>query len=118
MAFWIVRVFTELSPLVITDSVDTTSVKIDYADLVAVMLTGVSIVLAALGLVVALIAVIGWNSIGDRVSSLATAFLQKSVKEGGELHELVKQEAKSIIYRGIDPVDPDFSEEPESEEEK
>jgi hypothetical protein len=74
------------------------------------MLTGVSLILAALGFVVAILAIIGWNSIGDRVSSLAKSFLQDSMKEGGELHNLVKNEAKSIIYRDIEPIDTQFEE--------
>jgi len=74
------------------------------------MLTGVSIILAALGFVVAILAFIGWNSIGNKVSELATTFLQDAIKEGGELHTLVKDEAKSIIYRGIEPINTDYDE--------
>lgn len=32
------------------------------------------------------------------------------MKEGGELHNLVKNEAKSIIYRDIEPIDTQFEE--------
>lgn len=84
--------------------------RISYSDFVSIMLTGVSLILAALGFVVALLAFIGWNSIGDRVSSLAKTFLQDAMKEGGELHDLVKNEAKSIIYRGVEPVDTQYDE--------
>ena len=46
----------------------------------------------------------------ERVSSLAKTFLQDAMKDGGELHNLVKEDAKSIIYREVEPVDTDFEE--------
>lgn len=107
-AYGIVAAASTLSPFSIVDANPTA--KIDYADFVSIMLTGVSLILAALGFVVAILAFIGWNSIGDRVSSLAKTFLQDAMQEGGQLHTLVKNEAKSIIYRGIEPVDTEFEE--------
>ncbi|MGO4915693.1 hypothetical protein [Pseudogemmobacter sp. W21_MBD1_M6] len=90
--------------------------RINYSDFVSIMLTGVSLILAALGFVMALLAFIGWNSIGDRVSSLAKTFLKDAMEEGGELHNLVKEEAKSIIYRGVEPVDTQYDEGAREEE--
>ncbi|WP_299507512.1 hypothetical protein [Cypionkella sp.] len=92
--------------------------SINYADFVSIMLTGVSLILAALGFVVALIAIAGWNSIGERVSSLATTFLKDAMKEGGELHKLVKEEAKEIMYRDIEPIDTEFTDDAKEEEKK
>lgn len=87
------------------------SISISYVDVVSIMLTAVSVILGALGFVVAILAFIGWNSIGDKVTTASREFLRESVKEGGDLHALVKKEAKSIIYRGIEPVDTEFEEE-------
>jgi len=108
IAYGIVAAASALSPFSIVDATPTT--EIDYSDFVSIMLTGVSIILAALGFVVAILAFIGWNSIGNKVSELATTFLQDAIKEGGELHTLVKDEAKSIIYRGIEPINTDYDE--------
>ncbi|MCT8327926.1 hypothetical protein [Albidovulum sediminis] len=107
-AYGIVHAASTLTPFSVADASPRTS--IDYADFVSIMMTGISLILAALGFVVAILAFIGWNSIGDRVSSLAKTFLQDAIKEGGELHDLVKNEAKSIIYRGVEPVDTEFEE--------
>jgi|GEM_PF-1691766 len=107
-AYGIISAASTLSPFSITEGNPTA--KIEYADFVSIMLTGVSLILAALGFVVAILAFIGWNSIGERVSSLAKTFLQDAMQEGGQLHTLVKSEAKSIIYRGIEPVDTEFEE--------
>ena len=86
------------------------TVNINYVDFVSIMMTSVSLILAALGFVIAILAFIGWNSIGAKVSTSAKEFLKESVKDGGELHKLVRAEAKEIIYRGIEPVDTDFEE--------
>ena len=91
------------------------TVNISYVDFVSIMMTAVSLILAALGFVIAILAFIGWNSIGAKVSTSAKEFLKESVKDGGELHNLVRAEAKEIIYRGIEPVDTDFEEEEGSE---
>lgn len=109
---------SSLSPYTLTNGEASSTTSLEYKDFVSIMLTAVSIILAALGFVVALLAVIGWNSIGDRVSSLAKTYLQDAMKEGGTLHDLVKAEAKEIIYRGVEPVDTDFDEEQETEDKK
>lgn len=98
-AYGIVQAASALSPFSVVNANPTT--KLDYADFVSIMLTGVSLILAALGFVVAILAIIGWNSIGERVSSLAQTFLKESMSEGGELHNLVKSEAQSSIYQNM-----------------
>ena len=104
--------------------------QIEYTDLVSIMLTGVSIILAALGFVVALLAFIGWNSIGERVSSLSTklfhasltdegelrSIVRNSLQEGGELYSLVQEEAKEIIYRAVEPIDSEGSDDTDVED--
>lgn len=91
-----------------------TTISLSYVDLVSILMTAVSIILAGLGFVIAILGIIGWNSIGAKVSESAKEFLKDSVKEGGELHRLVKEEAKEIIYAGIQPVDSEFDESEET----
>jgi len=121
LAYGLVVVATLLSPFTLASSGSGSTAQMDYSDFVSIMLTGVSLILAALGFVVALIAVIGWNSIGDRVSSLSTKLftdsldedgelrelVRVSLQEGGELYDLVQEEAKDIIYRGVQAIDED-----------
>lgn len=97
------------SPVQITRN-SPAEITLSYVDLVSIMLTAVSIILAALGFVIAILGFVGWNSIGAKVSQSAKEFLKESVEDGGELHRLVKEEAKEIIYAGIQPVDSDFDE--------
>jgi hypothetical protein len=115
-AYGIIAVASALTPLTVAGNATRTS--IDYADFISIMLTGVSLILGALGFVVAILAFIGWNSIGDRVSSLATSFLKDGLKEGGELRSLIRNEAKDIIFRDIEPVDIEFEDAPDGEKEK
>lgn len=105
---------SSISPISIGGPANKT-VQLSYTDFVSIMLTAVSIILAALGFVIALLAFIGWNSIGNRVSQSAKEFLRESVKDGGELHRLVKNEAKEIIYKGVQPIDEDYDEDSEGE---
>jgi hypothetical protein len=136
------RLVSHFSPFVISASSGANTVEISYTAFVSIMLTAVSIILAALGLVFAIVAVIGWNTIGERVSSLATTFLQNSFKDGGDMHKtigervsslattflqnsfkdggdlhtLVKKETQSIIYKGVEAAD--LSETPNEEKEE
>lgn len=98
------------SPIQVTRT-SPAAVSLSYVDFVSIMLTAVSVILAALGFVIAILAFIGWNSIESKVSSSAKEFLRESIEDGGELHRLVKEEAKEIIYRDIQPVDSDYDEE-------
>ena len=104
LVWGIVWVLRHHSPIRIDDTSPAGQVAISYQDLVSIMLAAVSVILAALGFVVAVLAVIGWRSLDSRVASVAIAFLKKSVAEGGEIHDIVKSEAKSIIFRGIEPM--------------
>lgn len=88
--------------------------QIDYPTFISIMLTAVSVILAGLGFVIAILAFIGWNSIGERVSTLATQFLRDAFNDGGPLHKMVKEEVKDIMYRDISPVDTDYNDEEES----
>lgn len=91
-------------------------VQIDYQTFVSIMLTAVSVILAGLGFVIAILAFIGWNSIGERVSVLVTSFLKDALNDGGPLHNMVKEEVKDIMYRDISPVDTDYHDESEQVE--
>jgi hypothetical protein len=109
LAIGLANVISATSPVQIIES--SNRVEISYSDFISIMLTGVSIILAVLGFVIAILAFVGWNTIGERVNGLAISFLQDAIKEDGKLYNLVKDEAKNIIYRGIDPIDEEFSEE-------
>lgn len=119
VAIFLVWLVLKVQPFRVSVSANVTQISISYPDLVSLMLTAVSIILAALGFVVAIVAVVGWNSIGDRVSTLSRQFLsnslsdggelksmvQKSLLPGGELHTLVGREVRKVAYQGVEAFD-------------
>lgn len=118
LALVLLKFTTYFSPFLVTTSAGSNVLSISYVDFVSIMLTVVTVILAALGLVFAILAVIGWNTIRERVSSLATIFLQNSIKEGGELHDLVQKETQLIMYRGVEPANLPEDDDVEKEEKK
>jgi hypothetical protein len=104
LALGLLKLSSHFAPFTVSPTAGSNVVSISYIDFVSIMLTAVSIILASLGLVFAIVAVVGWNTIRERVSSLATTFLQNSIKEGGELHDLVKKETQSIMYKDVEPA--------------
>ncbi len=107
-----------LSPFTLSQGHAGTLNQIEYSDFIAILLTAVTVVLGALGFVVALLAFVGWNSIQGRVEDQTQHLISKSLQEDGDLKELVKKslmkggslyklvqdEANRIIYSGIEPV--------------
>lgn len=105
------ELLTNFSPIKFS-SAHKSAIEISYVDFVSIMMTGVSVILAALGFVIAILAFIGWSAIGAKVKETAETFLKNSVDDGGELHEAVRKEAREIYrYLGVEAVDTDFNEE-------
>lgn len=111
----ILHFLSNASPVQFVSAPTGTTTQIDYQTFISIMLTAVTVVLAGLGFVVAVLAFIGWNSIGDRVSALATTFLKNALDDGGSLHNMVKDEVKEIMYGEIQPVDFEFEDDEQSE---
>ncbi len=107
--------FYAAAPIEFVNTPSGSVAQIDYPTFISIMLTAVTVVLAGLGFVVAILAFIGWNSIGERVSTLATSFLKKALDDGGSLHNMVKDEVKDIMYSEIEPVDFDYGDDEQTE---
>lgn len=83
----------------------TSAYTISYADFIAVLLTAVSVLLTLLGLILAVLAFVGWRSITGTVESRTEAFLDEGFREGNPLHELVIKRTQEIMFRGITNID-------------
>lgn len=83
----------------------TSDYTISYADFIAVILTAVSVLLTLLGLILAVLAFVGWRSITGTVESRTEAFLDEGFKEGNPLHDLVLRRTQEIMFRGITDID-------------
>ncbi|WP_417840177.1 hypothetical protein [Tritonibacter scottomollicae] len=120
VAMAIFHVISLLAPFTLTAGQANFKSQINYSDFIAIILTAVTVVLGALGFVVAILAFVGWNSIQGRVEEQTERVIAESLEENGELKELVKaslkkggtlyklvqDEANRIIYSGILPVGP------------
>lgn len=129
MAIGLAKAFAHLSPFTISGGLNSSNREIDYSDFIAILLTAVTVILGALGFVVALLAFVGWNSIQSKVQDQTEDLISKSLEENGELKELVKSslkkggalyklvqdEANKIIYSGIERVSTSQEEDYESE---
>jgi len=115
VAYVTIYCFKLMSPISIQSISQPDEYRINYADFVSIMLTAVSLILAVLGFVLAILAFYGWNSIERKVHSISSNLLERSLGEKGELHELVKlslkeggelftlvrDESNRIIYAGV-----------------
>lgn len=71
-------------------------INISYADLTAILLAGVSILVTILGVIVAIVTFVGYKQIKDAAISKAEEHVKESIKnEEGELYRLVKDAAIS-----------------------
>lgn len=85
--------------------------EVSYVDMVSLMLTGVTIVLAAFGFIVGVLGFLGWKSITAIADSSARAVVNEAIDDGGRLHKAVLAEARSIIrYSGVEAVDAEYEE--------
>jgi hypothetical protein len=84
--------------------------QISYADLIAVMLTGVSTLLAIVGVGIAVMAFIGWNTIEKTLEERTKQFLESGLKEGSALNQLLEATAQKVFLNylksGMDEHDP------------
>lgn len=102
LALW--NFVQDFTPLKISHE-KSSEIEISYIDFISIMLTGISIILAAFGFVVAILAFIGWNSIGLRATSAAEVEVRRAMKNGGQLHETIRQEAREVFrYLGMESI--------------
>jgi uncharacterized membrane protein len=90
------------------------SLQISYADLIAVMLTGVTTLLAIVAVGIAAMAFFGWNAIENTVNKKAEQFLDDRFKKGGEQEQELTNTAQVVFLNylksGMDENDPVFRE--------
>ena len=89
---------------VLSRNFGTSSDTISYADFISVMLTAVSLLITLLAFILAILGVVGWSSITERVQRRTEEFLSEGFQEGNQLFNMLQSRATTIIYDGIDSV--------------
>ena len=90
---------------------------IKYSDLISVILTAFAVIIALAGIVLAIAAIVGWNSIEGKAMRIAEKSikddldandgkLHKTIKDAirdpsSPLHKTLKTEAQNLGYKGI-----------------
>lgn len=69
----------------------------DYKDFVTILLTVVTVLLAVLGFVVAIVAILGWNGITQHVRNSVEQFLEKNSKEDPEINNFMNKAIKKAF---------------------
>lgn len=87
------------------------SYTISYADFITIMLTAVSVLMTTLAIFLAVLGVIGWNSIQSRVQDKTKTFLDDEFQEGRSLYVMMERKIDEYMYQGIMPAIPTQAEE-------
>jgi len=91
-----------------------TEFNITYSDLVVILLAAVTVILAALGTVIAVLAFIGWQSIGNKIEDSSQKIISDALSTEGKITQTVKTEVRAIMYGDIQPVtDEEYDDEEE-----
>lgn len=77
------------------------NVDISYSDLVVIILTAVTVILAALGAVIAVLAFIGWRNIGRTVNEVSRKVIGEALKPEGKIINSVNAEVERVAERYI-----------------
>ena len=107
---WVVLVLTlcVISGVVggaVTRNFGTSNYTLSYADFISILLSALSVMLTLLGLILAILAVVGWRSITTTVENRTETFLDEGFRDGNPLHDLVITRAREIMFAGILDVD-------------
>ncbi|MDX2274352.1 MAG: hypothetical protein NW206_02790 [Hyphomonadaceae bacterium] len=86
------------------------SYTLSYADFVSIMLAAISLLLTLLAFFIAILALVGWNSLSSRVKEASDEFLKDGFSDGATLHKLLKENSASALIEylktGIKEGDP------------
>lgn len=75
-----------------------------YTEFISIILTAISLLMTVLAFFLAVLGVIGWNSISTRIRERTEEFLNEGFKDGNSLNEMLRKRAEEIMYEGVTPV--------------
>jgi hypothetical protein len=88
-------------------------VDVTYADLIAILLTGVTTLLAIAGSAIAIFALLGWSAIESKAINRAEEHVRKSLEKGEPLEQLIGHKIEEMFLNYVrfemDEGDPVYS---------
>lgn len=74
---------------------------ISFVDFISVLLTAISLLMTLLAFFIAILALVGWNTIADRVRDATKEFLENGIKENGPIYTILQQTSERVTYEGV-----------------
>ena len=81
------------------------SASINYTDFISILLSAIALLITLLALFLGILGVIGWSAISDKVADRTEAFLEDGFQDGKDLHKLLEEKVKEVMYEGVSQVD-------------
>ncbi|MDO9363159.1 MAG: hypothetical protein Q7T60_09555 [Sphingopyxis sp.] len=77
------------------------SLEISYVDFISIMLTSLGIILTALAVFIGILAVLGWNSIEDKLRDHSHDYIRRQLEEGNPLRDDIRRSVREVVYEGV-----------------
>ena len=77
---------------------------ISYSDFITIILTAISVLLTILAIIIALVGVVSWTTISERVKQSTESYLSDGFSEGKHLFVMLQQKSQAASYRGVQPI--------------
>jgi ABC-type dipeptide/oligopeptide/nickel transport system permease subunit len=82
----------------------TAEYTISYSDVIVILLTAISVMLTIMAIIIALVGVVSWTTIADRVRASTESYLADGFKEGNHLFVMLKEKSQAASYSGVEPI--------------
>lgn len=77
------------------------SFAISYVDFISIMLTSLGIILTALAVFIGILAILGWNSIEDKLRDHSHDYIRRQLEEGNPLRDDIRRSVREVVYEGV-----------------
>lgn len=77
------------------------SFSISYVDFISIMLTSLGIILTALAVFIGILAILGWNSIEDKLRDHSHDYISRQLEEGNPLRDDIRRSVREVVYEGV-----------------
>lgn len=81
--------------------------KIEYVDVVIIVLTALSIMIMVLGIFIALLGVIGWATFESKLKETSLAYFKEQLAKGGPLRSEFERLIVQISLEGVQRATPE-----------
>jgi hypothetical protein len=81
------------------------SFSVSYVDFISITLSALGVLITTLGIFIAILSVLGWRSIEDKLRDHSAEFVNNELREGAPLYKAIMQTVREAAYDGIRDID-------------